>query len=208
MNDYVDEIFLRFRNNNESPVTELYYTNDFTLLVAIILSAQSTDKGVNKITHHLFQVVNKPQDIVNIGLESLKKYINSIGLYNTKAQNIILMSNILINKYDSVIPKEFDLLLSLPGVGRKTANVFLNCTTKKKCIAVDTHVKRVSNRLGLTNSNNFLVIEQKLHEVISERWLSRAHNWLVLHGRYVCKARAPNCENCILNDLCPYAQIR
>ncbi len=198
----VHTIFKRLHQHIEIPGTELNYTNPFTLLVAVVLSAQSTDKGVNKATEKLFQVVSTPQDILNLGLDGLKEYVKTIGLFNTKATNIIKLSQQLIDQFGGKVPNNRDDLTSLPGVGRKTANVVLNVVFDQPTIPVDTHVSRVSNRLGLSTANHPDKIEADLEKVIPKEFLKDAHHLLVLHGRYTCIARKPKCDICILNDIC------
>jgi endonuclease-3 len=200
----VDEIFRRLSANDPAPRTELSYTNDFTLLVAIVLSAQATDVGVNKATPALFAVADTPKKMLKLGEDGLKYYIKTIGLFNSKAKNIIALSQKLITEFSGKIPENRDLLITLPGVGRKTANVWLNCARGKPTIAVDTHVFRVANRLGLCTTKTADATEIALEKIISEKWKLHAHHWLILHGRYICKARAPLCEKCILSDLCKY----
>lgn len=200
--EVVDDIFSRFSDDNPKPAIELEYRNDFTLLVAIVLSARATDVSVNKITAKLFDVADSPKKMLSLGQEKLKGYISSIGLYNSKAKNIIKLCEEIEGKYCGAIPSDFELLTALPGVGRKSANVFLNSAMGFPTIAVDTHVFRVSNRMGLVNEKSVLGVEKSLNEVIPERWKLYAHHWLVLHGRYVCKARTPLCHKCIVNDLC------
>jgi endonuclease-3 len=185
-----------------SPKTELDYTNHYTLLVAIVLSAQSTDIGVNKATKKLFETVSNPSEMLTLGEEALKGHIKTIGLYNAKAKNIIKLSEILVNEYHSKVPENFDQLISLPGVGRKTANVFLNCACNIPTIAVDTHVARVSFRLGLTSHKDPYKIEQDLLQIIPSNHLQDAHHLLILHGRYVCQARKPKCELCPIEKFC------
>jgi endonuclease-3 len=200
----INKIFERLAQLDPAPKTELNYTNEFTLLVAIILSAQATDIGVNKATVSLFAIVKTPQDILQLGLEELKSYIKTIGLYNSKAKNIIAMSQLLIDKYHGAVPKEFDQLIELPGVGRKTANVFLNCMHGEERIAVDTHVLRVSNRIGFAHTYNPHVMEKALQAAIPKKWMRYAHHWLILHGRYICTARKPHCPECPIQDLCEF----
>ncbi len=202
--EYIGPLFYALENNNSIPSVELEYLNNFTLLVAIILSARATDVGVNKATRPLFQVCTSPQDIVDLGLEGLKSYVKTIGLYPTKAKNIILTAKILIEKYQSNVPEDFESLVSLPGVGRKTANVFLNTVFGADAIPVDTHVFRVSKRLGLAKSNSVLGVEKELLTHVPSQYLSRVSNWFVLHGRYICKARKPLCNKCIIRDYCEY----
>ena len=202
--DIINQIFTIFSSLSKEPKTELKYTNNFTLAIAVILSAQTTDILVNKATYELFRSYNKPEDYINLGEDNLKKYIKTIGLHNQKAKNIIALSRILVDKYNSTIPDSFEALIALPGIGRKTANVILNCAFGKKTIAVDTHVARVSNRIGLTAETDPKKIEQDLLKKIPEIWLQNAHHWLVLHGRYICKARKPECPRCPISHLCEY----
>lgn len=198
----VSEIFKIWQNLQPQPQTELVYTNNYTLLVAVILSAQATDISVNKVTQSLFKIVDNPQKMLEIGEEQLKKYISTIGLFNGKASNIIKMSKILIEKFNGQIPQNFEQLNSLPGVGRKTANVVLNCAFGIPTIAVDTHVFRVANRLGLVSEINEEKTEKALLKIIPKDFLQYAHHWLILHGRYVCKARKPDCQNCQIAKFC------
>ncbi len=200
----VDKIFEILSQNNPTPRTELEYVNNFTLLVAVILSAQATDVSVNKATRLLFVKYNTPEEILELGEEGVRTYIRSIGLFITKAKNIVALCRILIDKYDSKVPNNFDDLIKLPGVGRKTANVVLNCLFGKSTIAVDTHVFRVSKRLGLANSNTPKKVELELVKVIDKKWLQHAHHWLILLGRYICKARVPNCPACPVKEYCEY----
>lgn len=200
----IREIFLRFRKANPKPTTELNYHTDFELLVAVILSAQATDKSVNKVTEKLFTVANTPEKISKLGLTDLKKYINKIGLYNNKAINIIKMCKMLIDQFHSKVPPNRESLESLPGVGRKTANVILNTCFKEPVIAVDTHIFRVAQRIGLAKGKTPLEIEKQLMQVIPKEFIHDAHHWLILHGRYVCTARKPHCPECLINDLCEY----
>jgi endonuclease III len=202
--EYIGPLFYALEHSNAIPSVELEYVNNFTLLVAIILSARATDVGVNKATKSLFQVCTSPEQMVLLGIDELKNYVKTIGLYITKAKNIIAMSNILIEKYNSNVPGEFEALVSLPGVGRKTANVFLNTVFGADTIPVDTHVFRVSRRLGLAKSNSVLGVEKELLAQIPKQYLSRVSNWFVLHGRYICKARKPLCNQCIIRDYCEY----
>ena len=200
--EYINKIFDIFQSNNPSPKTELNYKNNYTLLVAVVLSAQTTDIGVNKATKNLFEIADNPKDMIKLGEDGLKKYINVIGLYNQKAKNVIALSRILIDKFSGKIPKDLDLLQSLPGVGRKTANVVLNCAFGFDNIGVDTHVFRVSNRIGIVKSDNFLKVEQGLLKKIPKEYKKYAHHWLILHGRYICIARKPKCQICQINDFC------
>ena len=199
----IPEIFRRFAAHNPEPKGELNSVNSYTLLVAVILSAQATDVGVNKATAALFKVVDTPEKMVKLGLDKLKTYIKTIGLYNAKAGNVIKMSQILIDKFGSKVPDNMDDLVSLPGVGRKTANVVLNIAFGQPTIAVDTHVFRVSNRLGIAKGTTVEAVEQQLDKVIPAEFKRHAHHWLILHGRYICKARTPHCNDCFLNDICP-----
>ena len=203
----VDEIFARFSQQRPTPRIELNYINDFTLFVAVVLSAQSTDKGVNKITPALFKKADDPHKMLALGEAELKKYIQSIGLYNAKAKNIIKACKIIVAEYNGKLPNNFDDLRKLPGVGRKTANVLLNSLFNQHTIAVDTHVFRVSNRIGLCDTKTPDATEEALHKVILDKWKKYAHHWLVLHGRYVCKARKPMCSDCIIADLCKFNSI-
>ncbi len=198
------EIFVRFREQNPHPATELVYHSPFELLVAVILSAQATDVGVNKATAKLFPVANTPQDILDLGLEKLKDYIKSIGLYNSKAQNIVTTCALLVKNYDGKVPNKREELESLPGVGRKTANVVLNTAFGEPTVAVDTHIFRVANRTRLAKGKTPLEVERALLKNIEPEFLKDAHHWLVLHGRYVCTARRPQCRTCIIQDLCEY----
>lgn len=200
----VETIFSILHSKVKLPKTELNYTNNFTLAIAVILSAQATDISVNKATKELFKHYDSPEKILKLGEDGLKQHIKSIGLYNSKAKNIIELSKLLIDKYQSIIPDNFDALISLPGIGRKTANVILNCAFGKPTIAVDTHVHRVSNRLGLSNASTPEKIERDLLAIIPKKYLKHAHHWLILHGRYTCKARAPLCHDCALKKYCDY----
>ncbi|STY27970.1 endonuclease III [Legionella wadsworthii] len=198
------EIFTRFQKQNPHPTTELVYHSPFELLIAVVLSAQATDVGVNKATAKLFPVANTPQDILQLGLEKLKDYIKSIGLFNTKAQNIIKTCALLVTKYHGEVPNTRDELESLPGVGRKTANVILNTAFGQPTVAVDTHIFRVANRTGLAKGKTPLEVEKKLTQSIDTEFLKDAHHWLILHGRYICTAKRPQCKICIIRDLCEY----
>ena len=199
-------IMLRFHAQNPNPKIELEYVNDFTLVVAVLLSAQSTDVGVNKATKVLFKAADSPQKFVQMGLEKLKEYVKTIGLYNNKAKNIIALSGKLIADGIKKIPNNFEYLESLPGIGRKSASVILSTLYNAKMVAVDTHVFRVSNRLGIINAKNVLDAEQKLMDIVPKKFLPQAHQWLVLHGRYVCKAKKPDCQNCFISDFCTFYQ--
>lgn len=198
------EMFRRFAAQNPHPQTELYYTNTYTLLVAVILSARATDAGVNKATKNLFSRVDSPQKMLAMGIEGLISHVKTIGLYPAKAKNIMAMSQILMDRFEGQIPRSREDLESLPGVGRKTANVVLNVAFQESTMPVDTHIFRVANRLGLAIGKTPLAVERGLQAVIPEKFRVQAHHWLILHGRYVCKARVPLCPTCILNDLCPY----
>lgn len=200
----MNEIFRRFSEKNPEPESELESVNHFTFLVAVVLSAQATDKGVNKATKALFKVADTPEKMVKLGEEGLKEYIKTIGLFNSKAKNVIALSQALIERHDSEVPRDREALQALPGVGRKTANVVLNCLWGEPTIAVDTHVHRVSNRIGLVDTKTPEKTEQALLKVIPQPWLQHAHHWLILHGRYVCKARKPDCPHCLIRDLCEY----
>lgn len=200
----IREIFLRFRKANPSPTTELIYHSPFELLIAVILSAQATDNSVNKATGPLFSVANTPEKILALGVDSLKNYIKTIGLFNTKANNILKTCQRLIDHYDSKVPEDREALESLPGVGRKTANVILNTCFGHPTIAVDTHIFRVAQRIGLAKGKTPLAVETQLQKTIPKEFLSDAHHWLILHGRYTCTARKPHCPDCLINDLCEY----
>lgn len=200
----ISELFSRLRELNPKPVTELEYSTPFELLVAVTLSAQATDVGVNKATRRLFPVANTPQAILDLGEDGLKRYINTIGLYNAKAANVVAACRILVEKHNSVVPQTREELEALPGVGRKTANVVLNTAFGQPAMAVDTHIFRVSNRTGLAPGKTVRAVEDKLVKVIPEEFLLDAHHWLILHGRYVCKARKPDCGGCVIADLCRY----
>ncbi|MGN0863964.1 MAG: endonuclease III [Stenotrophomonas koreensis] len=200
----ISELFSRLRELNPKPVTELEYSTPFELLVAVTLSAQATDVGVNKATRRLFPVANTPQAILDLGEDGLKRYINTIGLYNAKAANVVAACRILVEKHNSVVPQTREELEALPGVGRKTANVVLNTAFGQPAMAVDTHIFRVANRTGLAPGKTVRAVEDKLVKVIPEEFLLDAHHWLILHGRYVCKARKPECTGCVIADLCRY----
>lgn len=200
----ITELFERLQKLNPTPKGELNYTNPYTLLVAVVLSAQATDVGVNKATQALFQVVDTPEKMVNLGVEKLKQYIKTIGLYNSKAKNIIALSKQLLCQHGGQVPDTREELEDLPGVGRKTANVVLNIVFGHPTIAVDTHLFRVSNRTGLATGKTPLEVEEKLLKRIPLIFRQHAHHWLILHGRYICKARSPLCPQCPLNDLCLY----
>ena len=198
------ELFSRLSELNPKPTTELEYTTPFELLVAVTLSAQATDVGVNKATRRLFPVANTPQAILALGEEGLKSYISTIGLYNAKAANVIAACRILVEKHGGEVPRDRESLEALPGVGRKTANVVLNTAFGEPTIAVDTHIFRVSNRTGLAPGKTVRAVEDKLMKAVPAQYRLDAHHWLILHGRYVCKARKPDCPNCVIRDLCRY----
>ena len=198
------ELFSRLSELNPKPTTELEYTTPFELLVAVTLSAQATDVGVNKATRRLFPVANTPQAILALGEEGLKSYISTIGLYNAKAANVIAACRILVEKHGGEVPRDRESLEALPGVGRKTANVVLNTAFGEPTIAVDTHIFRVSNRTGLAPGKTVRAVEDKLMKAVPVQYRLDAHHWLILHGRYVCKARKPDCPNCVIRDLCRY----
>ena len=200
------EIFKRLRAENPNPTTELKFSSAFELLVAVTLSAQSTDVGVNKATAKLFPVANTPEAIYALGVDGLKKYIQTIGLYNNKAKNIIAACKILIEKHHSTVPDNRESLEALPGVGRKTANVILNTAFRQPAMAVDTHIFRVSNRTGIAPGKNVLEVEKKLMKFVPKEFLLDAHHWLILHGRYTCIARKPRCGSCVIEDLCEFRQ--
>lgn len=202
----IDQIFSRLSARNPHPVTELYSTNGYTLLVAIVLSAQATDAGVNKATPALFAVADTPEKMLELGEAGLKKYIKTIGLFNSKASNIIGLSRKLVDEFHSKIPHTREELQTLPGVGRKTANVWLNCALGVPTIAVDTHVFRVANRLGLCATKTPEATEFALEKAIPAEWKQHAHHWLILHGRYVCKARKPDCGACVIRDVCEFKE--
>ncbi|HET6432580.1 endonuclease III [Dyella sp.] len=200
----VVEMFTRLRELNPRPTTELAYTTPFELLVAVVLSAQATDVGVNKATRRLYPVANTPQAILALGEDGLKSYISTIGLFNAKAKNVIALCRLLIEQHGGEVPREREALEALPGVGRKTANVVLNTAFGEPTIAVDTHIFRVSNRTGLAPGKDVRAVEAKLEKVVPAEFKLDAHHWLILHGRYVCKARKPDCPNCVIRDLCRY----
>lgn len=199
-----DKIFQIFHKNEPEPKTELEYKNEFTLLVAVVLSAQSTDIQVNKATKSLFEKYDNSFDMAKLGENNLKKFINTIGLFNSKAKNIIKLCKILNEKHNGKVPDNFDELIILPGVGQKTANVFLNCFHGHNIIAVDTHVFRVANRTGIAKGENVFKTEYSLMKNVAKKWQKYAHHWLILHGRYICKARKPECLRCDIVDLCEY----
>ncbi|WP_432785141.1 Endonuclease III [Oligella sp. MSHR50489EDL] len=199
-------IFERFRAANPKPTTELVFHNNFQLLIAVLLSAQATDVSVNKAMEPVFCTVKTPQDLLNMGLERFTEAIKSIGLYKTKAKNALATAKILVDQYDGEVPNDREALESLPGVGRKTANVVLNTAFSEIAMAVDTHIFRVSNRTGIAKGKNVLEVEQKLLRLVPKTFLLDAHHWLILHGRYVCTARSPKCWQCGINDLCEFKE--
>lgn len=200
----VETFFARLQEAMPTPKGELDYVNIYTLLVAVVLSAQATDVGVNKATGPLFKKIQTPEAMVALGEEALREAIKTIGLYRNKAKNVIALSHMLMQEFGSEVPETREALESLPGVGRKTANVVLNIGFGHPTIAVDTHLFRVSNRTGLAPGANPLAVELKLEKAIPTRFMLQAHHWLILHGRYVCKARKPDCEACVVNDVCQY----
>ncbi|MGY6519152.1 MAG: endonuclease III [Lysobacteraceae bacterium] len=199
-----EEMFRRLREFNPRPTTELEYQTPFELLIAVILSAQATDAGVNKATRRLFPVANTPAAILALGEDGLKRHISTIGLFNAKAKNVIATCRILLEEHGGEVPDDREALERLPGVGRKTANVVLNTAFGHPTMAVDTHIFRVSNRTGLAPGGTVLAVEKQLLKRVPRDYLLDAHHWLILHGRYVCKARRPDCPNCIIRDLCRY----
>ncbi|MES2350547.1 MAG: endonuclease III [Pseudomonadota bacterium] len=198
------EMFVRFRAANPKPETELEYTSPFELLIAVLLSAQATDVGVNKATRKLYPVANTPQAILDLGEEELKTYIQTIGLYKTKAKNVMATCRMLVELHGGEVPRDRESLEALPGVGRKTANVVMNTAFGEPTMAVDTHIFRVSNRTGLAPGKNVEIVEQKLLKFVPKEFLHDAHHWLILHGRYTCTARKPQCWNCMIADLCEF----
>jgi endonuclease-3 len=200
----VEEFYRRLQQANPEPKGELNYVNPYTLLVAVVLSAQATDVGVNRATEALFKIVDRPEKMLKLGERKLKTHIKTIGLFNAKAKNVIKLSRLLLEKHGGAVPRERDALEALPGVGRKTANVVLNIAFGEPTIAVDTHIFRLGNRIGLAPGKTPLEVEKKLEKVTPEKYRRHAHHWLILHGRYVCKARKPDCPACIVNDLCGF----
>ena len=200
------EIFQKLKAQNPKPTTELKYANPFELLISVVLSAQATDVGVNKATKELYSVANTPEAIYALGADGLKKYIRTIGLYNTKAENIIKTCKLLIDEHEGQVPADRISLEKLPGVGRKTANVILNTAFGQPTIAVDTHIFRVSNRTGIAPGKDVRVVEEKLMKFVPDEYKQDAHHWLILHGRYTCVARKPRCGSCIIYDLCEFKQ--
>ncbi len=200
------EFFTRLRAQEPQPKSDLEYTNTYTLLVAVTLSAQATDEGVNKATKELFRIVSTPQDMLDLGLDGLRSHIKTIGLYNTKAKNVMKAAEMLVNEYDGIVPDTREALVKLPGCGRKTANVVLNIAFDQPTMAVDTHIFRVSNRTGLAPGKNVDAVEQALLKRVPDDFMMLAHHWLILHGRYTCKARKPLCGECKLIDLCGFKE--
>ncbi|MDA0656763.1 MAG: endonuclease III [Proteobacteria bacterium] len=200
----IEEFFRRLEAERPDPKGELHYVNSYTLLVAVVLSAQATDIGVNKATRPLFEIVATPEKMVALGESKLKSYIKTIGLFNSKAKNVIALSQMLIEDHGSDVPRDRETLQKLPGVGRKTANVVLNIAFGEPTIAVDTHLFRLGNRTGLAPGKTPLVVEEKFLKAVPAHYMHHAHHWLILHGRYVCKARKPECAVCVVNDLCGF----
>tara|TARA_B100000315_G_scaffold231608_1_gene243084 strand:+ start:16259 stop:16900 length:642 start_codon:yes stop_codon:yes gene_type:complete len=200
----IHDFYAKLKEQNPEPKGELHYVNTYTLLVAVVLSAQATDVGVNKATKPLFKKIKTPQKMVELGEAKLKDYIKSIGLYNSKAKNVIKLSHMLLDDYAGKIPEDRDELQKLPGVGRKTANVVLNIAFGQPTIAVDTHLFRLGNRTGLAPGKTPLDVEKKLEKVTPPEFMRHAHHWLILHGRYVCKARKPACPSCVVRDECGF----
>ena len=203
-NKEIDKVFKILKKNNPSPTTELNYENVFTLLVAVVMSAQSTDKGVNKATDKLFKIANTPEKMMKLGEKKIRDFIKNIGLYNSKAKNVFLLSKIIFEEFNSEVPSSREKLVKLPGVGRKTANVVLNTYFNKPFIAVDTHLFRLGNRLGIAKGKNPLEVENNYLKIIPKWAIKDAHHWLILHGRYVCKARNPLCGQCSIRDFCEF----
>ena len=202
----VIEMFTRLRELNPHPRTELEYSSPFELLVAVTLSAQATDVGVNKATRRLFPIANTPQQLLDLGLEGLEEQIRTIGLYHSKAKHLLATCQILLDKHGGQVPRTREALEELPGVGRKTANVVLNTAFRQLAMAVDTHIFRVSNRTGIAPGKNVVEVENKLMKFVPKEFLLDSHHWLILHGRYVCQARKPRCGSCRIEDLCEYKQ--
>ena len=200
------EILERLRENNPHPTTELNFTTPFELLIAVLLSAQATDVSVNKATDKLYPVANTPAAMLALGVDGLKQYIKTIGLFNTKAENVIKTCAILLERHGGEVPENREALEALPGVGRKTANVVLNTAFRKPTMAVDTHIFRVSNRTGIAPGKNVLEVEHQLLKFVPKQFLLDSHHWLILHGRYVCQARKPRCGSCRIEDLCDFKQ--
>jgi endonuclease III len=200
----IEELFSRLAELNPHPKTELEYETPFELLIAVLLSAQATDVGVNKATRRLYPVANTPKAIFDLGEEGLKRYISTIGLFNAKAKNVIATCRILVDQYDGQVPRDRAALEALPGVGRKTANVVLNTAFGEPTMAVDTHIFRVANRTGLAPGKDVRAVEDLLVKTVPAHYLHDAHHWLILHGRYVCKARKPDCPQCVIRDICRF----
>jgi len=198
----MEQVFQRFSDNNPNPQGELESINTFTFLVAVVLSAQATDEGVNKATRALFQAADTPEKMLTLGEDKVREHIRTIGLYRNKAKNVIALSRDLVEKHNSAVPDNREALEALPGVGRKTANVVLNICFGQPTIAVDTHLFRLANRVGLAPGKTVLAVEQGLLKAVPRAYLLHAHHWLILHGRYICKARKPECEKCLISDLC------
>jgi len=198
----IDEVFARLSKVNPDPKTELEFTNSYTLVVAVALSAQATDVGVNKATKALFKIADTPEKMVALGLGGIKEHIKTIGLFNTKAKNVLKLSEQLIEKHNSQVPEDREALEALPGVGRKTANVVLNEAFGHPTIAVDTHIFRLGNRTGIAPGKDVLAVEKELLRRVPEKWKKGSHHWMILHGRYICKARKPECGECVIRDLC------
>lgn len=204
--DDIHEFFRRLKAENPEPKGELLHTNEFTLLVAVVLSAQATDKGVNKATPALFAAADTPEKMVALGEDKIRDHIKTIGLYKNKAKNVYKLSQILIDEHHSAVPQDRDALVKLPGVGRKTANVVLNMAFGQPTIAVDTHIFRVGNRTGLARGKNPDEVEAKLEKVVPDEFKLHCHHWLILHGRYTCVARKPKCGDCIVSDICAFKE--
>lgn len=202
--EQIEEFFRRLSEADPNPETELEYRNTYTLLVAVVLSAQATDIGVNRATHELFKTVDAPQKMVALGEDALIGHIKTIGLYRNKAKNVIALSEMLVREHGGEVPRDRESLEALPGVGRKTANVVLNTAFGEPTMAVDTHIFRLSNRTGLAPAKNVRLVEDKLLKRVPAHYMQHAHHWLILHGRYVCKARKPECSVCIVSDVCTY----
>jgi endonuclease-3 len=200
----VDKIFARLKRSNPAPKGELEHLNPYTLLVAVVLSAQATDAGVNKATKDLFPIADSPEKMLKLGESGLKRYIKTIGLFNTKAKNVLALSRLLVDQHGGQVPRDRDSLEALPGVGRKTANVVLNIAFGEPTLAVDTHVFRVANRTGLARGTTPRAIEDKLMKVVPAKYMRHAHHWLIQHGRYICVARVPKCPVCPINEYCQY----
>lgn len=201
-----EQIFARLKAENPEPQTELKFTNHYELLVAVALSAQATDVSVNKATDHLFKVANTPQAMLDLGLDGLKEHIKTIGLYNSKAKNVIAAAQMLVTEHNGIVPDNREALEALPGVGRKTANVVLNTAFRQIAMAVDTHIFRWSNRTRVASGKDVVEVEKKLLRFVPKEYLLDAHHWMILHGRYVCVARKPRCGSCTIEDLCEFKQ--